>query len=98
MIGIIFFFCKIIYLQLIAEEKIVKYRLTSAGVISPKQRCEQKNNCFEGLKEDKGLFSKFSLVTRKREGGGKKLGSVIQFHPQRNLTTVGNILSLSADV
>ena len=80
------------------EEKILKHRLSSGGVISPNQRCRQRNKYLQGLNEDKDLFSKFILVTRQREGLGKELCSAIQFHPQRHLTTIYNILSYSADV
>ena len=34
-IGIIFFFCKIIFLQLIVEEKILKHQLGLGGNVSP---------------------------------------------------------------
>ena len=67
MIGI-FFFCKIVCLQLIVEEKILKHRLSSGGVVSPNQRCRQRNNCLRGLNQDEGFISKFVLVTR--QGGG----------------------------
>ena len=93
-----FFSAKNFCLQLIVEEKILKHRLSSGGVISPNQRCRQRNNYLQALNEDKDFFSKFILVTRQREGLGKKLCSVIQFHPQRHLTTVYNILSQSTDV
>ena len=73
-------------------KNIVKHRLSSGGV-SPNQRGWQRNNCLQGLNEKKGLFSKFILVTRQREGWGKKLCSVIQFHTQRHLTTADNIFS-----
>ena len=76
------------------KEKILKHRLSSGGVASPNQGCRQRNNCLRGLNEDKGLFSKFILFTRQREGWGKKLCIVIQSHPQRHLTTVYNILLL----
>ena len=67
-IEILFFFCKIIFLQLIVEEKILKRGLRSGGVVSPNQGCRQRNNCLRGLNEDKGIFSKFVLVMRQREG------------------------------
>ena len=91
-IGILLFFCKTICLQLIVEEKILKHRLSSGGAVSPNQSRRQRNNCLWGLNEKKGFFGKFILVTRQREGWGKKLCSVIQFHPQRYLKTVFNIL------
>ena len=78
-----------IYLQLIVEKNIVKYWLSSRGPVSPIQRCWQRNNCLQGLNEDKGLFSKFISVTDGGKGEEKKLHSFIQFHP--HLTTVGNI-------
>ena len=67
-IGIIFFFCEVIYLQLILEEKILKHRPTSGRVVSPNRDCRQRNNCFRKLNEDEGFFSKFIFVTRHREG------------------------------
>ena len=91
-IRIIFFFWKIICLQLIVEEKIRKYQLNSGGVVSANQGCRQRSNRLQGLNEDKGFFSKFILVTRQREGWEKKLCSIIQLHLQRHLTTVYNIL------
>ena len=67
-IGIIFFFCKIISLQLIVEEKILKHQLSLGEVVSPNQGCRQRNNCLRGLSEVKGFFSKIILVTRQKEG------------------------------
>ena len=84
------FFCKIICLQLIADEKIQKLWLSLGGVVSPNQGCKQTNNCLRGLNEDKDFFSKFILFKRQREGGGKKLCIVIQFYPQRHLITIYN--------
>ena len=77
-----------IYLQLIVEKNIGKYWLSSRGAVSPILRWWQRNNCLQGLNEDKGLFSKFISVTDGVKGEEKKLHSVIQFHP--HLTTVDN--------
>ena len=84
-----FFFCKKF---LFPVEKILKHRL------SQEELFHQTNKYLQGLNEDKDFFSKFILATRQREGWEKKLCSVIQFHPQRDLTTVYNILSESIDV
>ena len=51
-IGILLFICKIISLQLTVEEKILKHRLSSGGVVSPNERCRQRNNCLRGLNDD----------------------------------------------
>ena len=51
-IGILLFICKIICLQLTVEEKILKHRLSSGGVVSPNERCRQRNNCLRGLNDD----------------------------------------------
>ena len=67
-IGIIYFFGKIFCLQLIVEEKILKHRFSSGGVISPNQRFRQRNKYLQRLNEDKDFFTKFILVTRHREG------------------------------
>ena len=54
-IYIYFFFAKKFYLQLIVEEKILKHRLSSGGVILPNQRCRQRNSHLQGLNEDNDL-------------------------------------------
>ena len=37
------------------EEKILKHRLSSGGVILPNQRCRQRNSHLQGLNEDNDL-------------------------------------------
>ena len=67
-IGIVYIFFHQNYLSPVdSGRKILKHRLSSGGVISPNQRCRQRNNCLQGLNEDKDFFSKFILVTRQRE-------------------------------
>ena len=48
-------------------KNIVKYVWWIRGVVSPNQRCWQRNSCLRGLNESKVLFSKFFLVKRQRE-------------------------------
>ena len=62
-----------------SERKILKRRLSSAGVVPPNQRCRQRNICLRELNEEKDFFSRFILVTRQRKGWGKKLCSVILY-------------------
>ena len=50
------FLCKITCLQLIVEEKILKHRLSSGGVVSTNQGCRQRNICLWGLNQDKGFL------------------------------------------
>ena len=70
---------KVAYLSRVDSGKfIAKDRLSSKGVTSPNQRCWQRHSCLRGLNDNKGLFSKFILLTRQSEGRGKKLCSVIQ--------------------
>ena len=88
-----FFFLQNFLSPVDSGRKTLKYWLSSGGVVSPNQRCRQRNKYLQRLSEDKDFFSKFVLVTRQRERWGKKLCSVMQFHLQRHLTTVYNILS-----
>ena len=46
------------------KEKILKHLLSSGEAVSPNQGSRQRNNCLQGLNEDKGFFSKCILVTR----------------------------------
>ena len=67
-IGITFFFLQNHLSPVDSGRKILKHRLSSRGVVSPNQRCRQRNNCLRGLNEDKGFFSKLIFVTMQKEG------------------------------
>ena len=70
---------KVAYLSRVDSGKlIVKNRLSSKGVTSPNQCCWQRHSCLRGLNDNKGLFSKFILLTSQSDGRGKKLCRVIQ--------------------
>ena len=65
-------------------------------LIQLRWRASDKITFTQRIPGNKNNFS--SGLTRQREGWGKNLCSVIEFHSQRHLTIVDNILSYSACV
>ena len=52
--------------------KILKYRLTSQGLVPPNRGCRQSNNCSPGLNEDQGFFRKMVHFSHEAEGRVRK--------------------------